>query len=168
LCNKLKTVGINMHRLTLTGYLKAMADVGILNEREIKPAKVYKVQSGKIKDIYDIVGMKSREFEEKSADVCLYTLYKLFKRPIFKMELEKCGVNKPLNSKRVFGRERAKSLQMLEDNKIILIPKNNPAYIPNIDFEKEFIKILSSTVEDKYNLKNYMLEGDSHQLKLEL
>ena len=122
LCNKLKTVGINIHRLTLTGYLKAMVDVGILSEREIKPAKVYKVQTGKIKNIYDAIGMKSREFDEKSADICLYTLHRLFKRPIFKMELEKCAVNKPIKSKRVFGRERAKALEMLEENKIMLIP----------------------------------------------
>ncbi|MCD6370703.1 MAG: hypothetical protein J7L63_04330, partial [Thermoplasmata archaeon] len=43
LAKELEKMGIRKHRLILTGYLQAMADMGILRERIIKPAKVFSV-----------------------------------------------------------------------------------------------------------------------------
>ena len=39
--NALREQGIEVHRLILTGYLRAMKDLEILEEQEVKPSKLY-------------------------------------------------------------------------------------------------------------------------------
>ena len=56
----LEEKGINMHRLVLTGYLNAMVELGILREREIKPARIFSFAANSKHDIYSIVGSISR------------------------------------------------------------------------------------------------------------
>ncbi|HRR67139.1 MAG TPA: hypothetical protein P5063_05780, partial [Methanomassiliicoccales archaeon] len=41
LSKELKKQGFDMHRLILTGYLRALSDLNILKEKEVPPAKVY-------------------------------------------------------------------------------------------------------------------------------
>ena len=41
LTKQLRQDGYPFHRLFVTGYLKALADAGILREKDIPPAKVY-------------------------------------------------------------------------------------------------------------------------------
>ena len=41
LSKDLEDRGIKMHRLIITGYLRALTDQGVLREREIPPSKIY-------------------------------------------------------------------------------------------------------------------------------
>ena len=52
LSRELKKQGFDMHRLTLTGYLRAMTDLNILKEKDVPPAKIYTPVKGKERDIY--------------------------------------------------------------------------------------------------------------------
>ncbi|HXK36693.1 MAG TPA: hypothetical protein VJ553_03880, partial [Candidatus Paceibacterota bacterium] len=40
-CRELASKGVKLHRLELTGYLKALADMNVLKEKDILPAKVF-------------------------------------------------------------------------------------------------------------------------------
>ena len=48
--------GHKVHRLVLTGYLKAMEEMGVLTSREFPPSKVYSISASAEKDIYITVG----------------------------------------------------------------------------------------------------------------
>ena len=162
----LEEKGIKKHRLILTGYLMALRDMGILKERIIKPAKVYSISTKKKRTIYQIIGEKARKInEEESSDICLYTLYKIFNRPIFMRELENSGVGSPKNAKKVVGVERKKAIQTLQDSGIT-IPRNNSAYIPGEEFEDEFIRIMIELIIDSYNLKN-LVNKNVQQMKID-
>ncbi|MCD6371078.1 MAG: hypothetical protein J7L63_06260 [Thermoplasmata archaeon] len=166
LSKELEKMGIRKHRLILTGYLQAMADMGILRERIIKPAKVFSVQPNKKRSIYEIIGEKAKDIDEdKASDIALYTLYRLFKRPIFMRELEKCGVGVPYHKEKIYGDERKKALLQLL-NEGMNIPKNNSAYQPTENYEEEYIQILSELLVEAYDLKNYV-NKEKHQMKLE-
>ena len=66
---KLERDGYKLHRLVLTGYLKALADVGILKEHEIKPSKVYSWRSKvKKRSIYEIIGEKVKKLSDSKAE----------------------------------------------------------------------------------------------------
>src|SRR5512133_2083741 len=97
LSRELEERGISLHRLILTGYLRALTDYNYLREKEVPPAKVYVPVKGKEKDIYDYVGENSRKIciGVESALLVLYTLCHLFHRPIFFDELKKAGVRDP-------------------------------------------------------------------------
>ncbi len=166
LSKELEKIGIRKHRLILTGYLQAMADMGILRERIIKPAKVFSVQPNKKRSIYEIVGEKAKKIsEDRASDIALYTLYRLFKRPIFLRELEKCGVGMPYHKEKVYGEERKKALlQLLQEG--MNIPKNNSAYQPTKNYDEEYLQILWELIVEAYNLKGYV-NREKHQMKLE-
>ncbi len=166
LSKELEKRGIKKHRLILTGYLQALADLGILRERIIKPAKVFSVPPNRKKSIYEIVGEKAKSIsEEDASDIALYTLYKLFKRPIFMRELEKCGVGVPYHKEKVYGEERKKALlQLLQEG--MNIPKNNSAYQPTKSYDDEYLQILWELIVEAYNLKGFV-NRESHQMKLE-
>lgn len=45
LTKTLKEKGRTVHRLTLTGYLRAMCDLGILEEIPVPPANVFRIKN---------------------------------------------------------------------------------------------------------------------------
>ncbi len=158
--------GIKKHRLILTGYLMALRDLGILKERIIKPAKVYSISQMKKRTIYQIIGEKAKRInEDESSDICLYALYKIFNRPIFMRELENSGVGSPKNARKVVGGERKKAIQILQEGGIT-VPRNNSAYIPDSNFENEFMQILLELVIDSYNIKN-LVNRNVQQMKID-
>ncbi|WP_337954331.1 hypothetical protein [Aciduliprofundum sp. MAR08-339] len=166
LSKELEKRGIKKHRLILTGYLQAMADLGILKERYIKPAKVYSVQQNSRRTIYEIVGNKVKEInEEEAPDIALYILYKLFNRPIFMREIEKCNVGIPQYREKIVGAERKRALEILLSQGFH-VPRNNSAYLPTKDFNSEFIQVLSELVIDGYDLK-HLVNREKKQTKLD-
>jgi hypothetical protein len=161
---ELENKGNKIHRLVLTGYLYALQDMNILREKDIKPSKVFSVASIKEKSIYDIIGTYVAEHPE-SSDVALYILYKLFKRPILKYELDKCDVGRPSYAEKIFGDGRKETLEIFEKLNIS-IPKNMPAYIPKKDYDPEFMDILAMIIIQKYSLYPYF-SNKTTQLKID-
>lgn len=115
LSRDLEERGINIHRLILTGYLRALTDYNYLREREVPPAKVYVPVKGKEKDIYEMVGEFSRKLETgPDADLLvLYSLNRLFKRPVFFEELRRAGVRDMPSNKQV-GIERQEAKKFIQ------------------------------------------------------
>ncbi len=111
---ELNSRGRDMHRLMLTGYLKAMADMGILKERDIKPSKIYSIDHSSRKDIYSLVGSAVRGFgEDTMADHALLLLNTIFGRPIFLKEIERCNVGLPRNYRKVVPPRRKDFIDQL-------------------------------------------------------
>lgn len=103
-----------MHRLMLTGYLKALADMGILKERDIKPSKIYSIDMSSRRDIYGLVGNVARgSGEELMADHALLLLSTVFERPVFLKEIERCNVGLPRNYKKVVPPRRKEYIEHL-------------------------------------------------------
>lgn len=94
---ELKTEGFTEHRLVLTGYLRALRDMGMLNETEIPPSKVYtRIDSveEKSKDIYSMICSNLRDLElDFRLPVGVYIISSLFHRPVFRKELTLIGLN---------------------------------------------------------------------------
>ena len=78
---ELSRQGIKDHRLVLTGYLRAMTDLGYLRMRDVPPAKIY-VPAKRLPDnIYDAVTAGARAYSGIDTDeVILYCLNRLFRR----------------------------------------------------------------------------------------
>jgi len=166
LSKMLSEKGINVHRLFLTGYLMAMKDLGLLKERDIKPARVFSVVSSRRKDIYQIIGERAKRInEDYASDICLYTLYRIFNRPIFMRELNRAGVGAPRKGKKVVGEERKRALELLA-NSNITVPRNNSAFIPGEEYEQEFIQILVDLFVETHGIKN-LISRTVQQKKLD-
>jgi len=96
LAKALESRGFKHHRLILTGYLRAMTDMGHLKERDIPPSKIYQVSRPLPDSIYEQVSKACRKVSNDPDELILFTLFKLFKRPVFESELKMSGVGRPI------------------------------------------------------------------------
>ncbi|MHC1757378.1 MAG: hypothetical protein AB9861_18425 [Methanosarcina sp.] len=111
LSRELKAGGIEEHRLVLTGYLRALRDLELLEEIEVPPAKIYALpekgrelppeksrelrpaDSSNPEDIYLIFRTQLLKIDlDFRIPVGVYVISRLFERPCFRRELKLAGV----------------------------------------------------------------------------
>ncbi|MBC7086340.1 MAG: hypothetical protein H5T43_08285 [Methanomethylovorans sp.] len=146
---ELKEKGFVEHRLVLTGYLRALRDLKILQEIEVPPSKVYKrlEYHEKCTDIYSIIGDQIKHMDmEIRLPLAVYIISKLFKRPVFREELLHLGMNSKIIANYMESSDCLISISKDENLKLyrneitkISIPANDPAY----ELKKEDIKLIS-------------------------
>ena len=130
LTKQLKQDGYSFHRLFVTGYLKALADVGMLREKDIPPAKVYTTSAHREPNLYELVGSRCREAVKDEADqvrLAVGVLQKLFRRPIFLREIRECGFSAAVDVPQAPREEREEARRGLVKLGLQL-PTNEPAY----------------------------------------
>jgi hypothetical protein len=166
LTKRLQEDGYSFHRLFVTGYLKALADVGMLREKEIPPAKVYTASAHREPNLYELVGVRCREAEADEASqtrLAVAVLSKLFRRPVFLRELRECGFPGAVDAPTASKDEREESRRALM--KLGLqIPTNEPAY--RVDERRNDVRdaILCDIIVERFGLTPLVV--DTKQLKL--
>jgi DNA-binding transcriptional ArsR family regulator len=148
LSRDLKEKGLDMHKLVLTGYLKALADLGMVREREIPPSKVYTSSSTRKKSIYEHIGENARDLgrsEMERASIATYAMQKLFKRPVFLDEIRKCNIDAAPEAKGIGGDERSDAKKIITKAGYKL-PFNDPAYMVQGSMDAELVSILQEIV----------------------
>jgi hypothetical protein len=167
LSRRLEAEGHKMHRLVLTGYLKALTDVGILREKEIPPAKVYTTSAHREKNLYEAIGERCMAMdlgEDEKPLVAIYILQRLFHRPVFFEELRQCGFKEGADdAEQITGDERREAKAALTRAKVHL-PYNDPAYVVRKDYSDEFLDVMSDIMIDMFKAKRLVVE--TKQVKL--
>ncbi len=155
--NALRSQGIEVHRLILTGYLRAMRDLELLDEQEIKPSKLYSLSTTTTSDIYSIVGRVAASInDDSSPEIALSILNILFGRPIFLREIERCGLIPPRRYRKVAHPDRLKYIEKLNAAGIA-IPASNIMIEPE-DSNLVPEDILMRILIEAFNLKRYSRE----------
>ncbi len=151
----LEEKGRNLHRLVLTGYLKAMVDLGVLKEKEIKPSRIYSVNSSSAKDIYDVVGLAVHRIGGTSmGDDALSALNFLFNRPIFAREIERCNVEPAREYRKVLPTRKLEIIQKLSEQGI-KIPQSNIMMEPENRDLTRLLRVLKEIIYISMDLKRY-------------
>ncbi len=116
LSRELENSGITMHKLILTGYLRALTDMNLLKEKDIPPSKLYIPVKTKNLDIYGLVGECSRTICSGSeADLlALHAFCKLFKRAVFMDELKKAGIKDQPNVEQASKEDKQEAKKILQ------------------------------------------------------
>lgn len=128
IARELKKTGYDQHRLILTGYLRAMNDMGYLEEIEIPPSKVYIFKDDFRKDIYGIVKEHLKYVDElEKMEIAVYLLTSLLHRPCFKYEIELLGIE-PRKTKNIRESKDARLKEHREAVTRIKIPQDDPAF----------------------------------------
>jgi hypothetical protein len=158
---KLEEDGLKHNRLIIAGYLKALADVGLVKETEVKPAKVYSPGQACKKTIYEAVGDEIKKCKLGSSEevvLAVHCLERLFSRAIFMDEIRRCGLDpKSIDTKKADRGERAKARTRLAKCKIKL-PFNDPAYLPNLPKPGQDYSELSDAILIQAFLRAYDAE----------
>lgn len=166
LSRALEERGISIHRLILTGYLRAMTDLNELKEKEVPPAKIYVPVKAKEKDVYELVGEHAVSVcSGKDADhLIVYALNRLFKRPVFLEELKQAGVKNPGNFRQVEGNERTEAKKILMRLKF-KVPDASPAFMAEpLDDPLAFENLLCSIMCEKLDYATLVMESKQTRL----
>jgi len=159
--------GIKMHRLELSGYLKALSDLGILREREVKPSKVFSPTQSKKKSLYDFVGeivRREEEDEDKRASVALLVMSKLFRRAVMDRELRICGLNGMPASRRATEKERADAASVLSKAGI-KVGGSDIALVPTGNFSPACNRVVFDLLIEMAGLRPFVSETKQKTLE---
>jgi len=166
LARDLEKDGFKLHRLVLTGYLQALAETGVLREKDIPPSKVYSLASPRMQDVYESIGEKLLRLEPRKARrsrMAVFVLQRLFRRPVFYEELKRCGLGPPKKFRSVGAEERTEARKLLE-NAGITVPPSDPCYFVTEDFSEEVYDLLSDELVERAGLRGLRME--TKQVKL--
>lgn len=168
----LQDEGHKVHRLVLTGYLKAMEEMGVLISREFPPSKVYSISASAEKDIYEAVGNICRNMEDKSnetrAEIAFYFFQKMFRRPVFQAELIRSGfeIDAEGFAVKVSNEERLEVKRILAKRGFKLPHRDSAYLIVKTKYDQEFEDIMQQLLLQKFKASG--LSMGTKQTKLGL
>jgi hypothetical protein len=161
--------GFGLHRLILTGYLRAMTDLGVLREREVPPSKIYVPIKGNGIDAYRTLGDVAHSLtkdEEAAARLILFSLCRLFRRPVFHEELERAGLKGQPPGRAATKEERQEAKQALVRSGF-KVPDSSKAYLlDDPGLEPQYCELLARALVVELDLM-YLLR-ETKQTKLSL
>jgi len=166
---KLDDEGIKVHRLVVTGYLRALEEMKVLRSKEIPPSKVYMLPTVKEKNLYESVGAAAKEMGATPSEcttLCVASLQRVFRRPVFLDELKLAGFTDEAGDlERVVGDERMDAKKALA-KRGYNISDNNPAYKVKAspDIERKANDLLVSVITQSFEIQSLVVE--TKQLKL--
>lgn len=138
---KLDEAGSRLHRLVVSGYLRALADVGILDERDIPPSKVYSLRPGHRElDVYEEMGRAveaSPVARSEQVRFLVAVLSLLFRRPVFREEVKRCGFEDLGLVEWEVATDARQAPRRLLANTAVDLPHNDPAYAPPASYWDE-------------------------------
>lgn len=170
IARELKNNGYDQHRLILTGYLRALHDMGYMEEMDIPPSKVYTFKAGMKRDVYTILKEHLKDIDiSDRLEIAVFILSSLFHRPCFKYELELLGIEarkteKVRESKDAHLKEHRNAVTRIK------IPADDPAFELNGDHSDQSNvsisgnSVLIEIINDLIDLDG--LKAKSQQMKL--
>lgn len=159
--------GVKLHRLELTGYLKALSDMNLLRSKDIKPAKVFSLSAVREKNLYELVGESSSRIgksPDERATLAAYTLQRLFRRAVFDMEIRRCGVEGAVDGRKASAEERSEAKAILTRLGYKVPNSDVPTVVEREDLDDQFMQVLADVVVERFNVRSYLKE--TTQLKL--
>jgi hypothetical protein len=164
LTRELSAAGMKHHKLIITGYLRALADLGYVEERDFAPSKVYSVAAPLRRDIYEQVRNKAQYLEPKATaqiNLVIYTLQRIFRRAVFLQEVRRCGFTEEVTAPLADDQNRVEARKIVISSGLKL-PKNDPAYmIPRHDDKYHNLsdRIIIELITDHFLIKKLVRTG---------
>lgn len=158
--------GLKLHRLEVTGYLKALADMNVLKEKDIKPAKVFSISGSRDKNLFELVGESAERYapsEDERATLAAYALQKLFRRAVFDMEIRRCGLKGTVMGRKATQEERAEAKAVLS-RMGYKVPNSDVPTVVDEDLEEAYVQLLADIVTERFNMRQFVKE--TTQLRL--
>jgi len=163
---ELSSRGVKLHRLELTGYLKALADMNVLKSKDIKPAKVFSTSATREKNLYELVGESCASHAttaDERATLAAFCLQRLFKRAVFDMEVKRCGIQGQVEGRRATPEERTEAKAILAKMGY-KVPNSDIPLVVERDMDDMFLQVMADLVIERFNARPYLRQ--TTQLRL--
>ena len=114
----LKDRGVEAHRLTVSGYLHALADAGYLEVHIVPPTKMFMLKRSLGRTVYTAIGEAARGMsatEPGAVELAVAALSRLLNRPVFLSEVAAMGFTSMSALRQLGKKERADAVKRLEE-----------------------------------------------------
>ncbi len=141
---------VRHHRLTVTGYLHAMADAGYLEVRSVPPAKLFTLRDSPRRSLYSIVGGAARRLapsEVEAVELAVLAMERLLDRPVFLSEISEAGFSRTASLRQLGRKERAEAAKRLEKGGVS-VREGEPMYRAREERREEVDRILVEALLD--------------------
>jgi len=165
-CRELTSKGVKLHRLELSGYLKALADMNVLKEKDIKPAKVFSASATREKNLYELIGDSCSALMRTNNDratLATYCLQRLFRRAVFDMEVRRCGIEGSVEGRKATTEERSEAKSMLT-RLGYKVPNSDIPTVVERDMDDQFLEVLADVVVERFNVRAFMRQTTQTKL----
>ncbi len=163
IARELKKSGYDHHRLIITGYLRALHDMGYLEEIDIPPSKVYILKLSMKRDIYNIVKEHLKDIDpSERLELAVFILSSLLHRPCFKYELWLLGIE----AQKTKNIRESKDARLKEHRSAVTrirIPQDDPAY----EIDGEGSNVLMRGNEILIDIINDLIDLDGLKAKFQ-
>ncbi len=115
---ELRELGVETHRLTITGYLNALADAGYLEVKRIPPVRMFTLKRAVVRNVYSAIGEASRSMtttEAAALELAAATAMRLLDRPLFLSEVADMGFTRTGVLRQLGKKEAAEACKRLEE-----------------------------------------------------
>lgn len=114
----LRRKGVETHRLTITGYLNALADAGYLEVKSIPPVRMFTLKRAVARNVYSAIGEAARSLtttEASALELAAATAARLLDRPLFLSEVAEMGFTRTGALRQLGKKETAEACRRLEE-----------------------------------------------------
>jgi DNA-binding PadR family transcriptional regulator len=115
---QLERRGVKHHRLTVTGYLHALADAGYLEVRSVPPAKLFSLKASPSRTLPAVMGACARRMvnggENRAMELTVGGLERLLDRAVFMSEIAEAGFYRTGNLRQLGKKERTEEAKRLD------------------------------------------------------
>ncbi len=163
---ELTSKGLKLHRLELSGYLKALADLNVLKEKDIKPAKVFSASTTRERNLFEMIGDSCADYArtaDERATLAAFCLQKIFRRAVFDMEVRRCGVEGVVEGRKASAEERSEAKSILA-RLGYKVPNSDVPTIVEKDLEGPFLQVLADVTVERFNARAYMKQTTQTKL----
>ena len=165
-CRELSSKGVKLHRLELSGYLKALADMNVLREKDIKPAKVFSASLTRERNLHELIGDSCSNYArtpDERATLATFCLQKLFNRAVFDLELRRCGIEGAVEGRKASSEERSEAKSILS-RLGYKIPNSDIPTVVERDLDDLFLQVIADVVIERFNARAYMKQTTQTRL----
>ena len=114
---QLEKRGVRHHRLTVTGYLHALADTDYLEVRSVPPAKLFSLKVSPQRSLPGVVGECARRMTggsgPRAVELAVGALERVLERPVFLSEVTEAGFTRTGALRQLGKKERSEASRHL-------------------------------------------------------
>jgi hypothetical protein len=147
---ELESRGVRHHRLTVTGYLHAMADAGYLEVRSVPPAKLFILRGAPKRSLWSVVGEAARRIaptEGRALELTVRALERLLDRPVFLSEVTEAGFTRTSTLRQLGRKERAEATKRL-DQCGVDVREGEPMFRAREEMTEDVDRVLAEALLD--------------------
>jgi hypothetical protein len=147
---ELESRNVKHHRLTVTGYLHAMADAGFLDMRSVPPAKLFSLKGSPKRSLYTVLGDAARrgtQSEPRATELTVGALVHILDRPVFLSEVAEAGFSRTSSLRQLGKKERAEATRRMEQCGIA-VREGEPMFRTREENRDEVDRLLAEALLD--------------------